>query len=216
MSKASLCLMAIFLALCSAALAQFTILNGSFDGDLYGWDGVLVEGRENGPYMGSVAYQTINSPNDPVSGSGSILFTGSGNLCSLSQQLGILAQGQTLTIYADIARDDNWDYLIFGFYDENAPGGGWNICPDASVDVVPLVPADTDGTLDSFVRIEATGPVTNTDGNLRVFIGSSCDPYTSTQSGQFAIDYVSTEFAPPTPTPTATPPSSASFWCLYE
>jgi len=165
--------------------AQYTITNGSMiqgSTDVPGWS--------DGGYNCSVAYQAINSPSDSESLSGSVVVTAGSSLCSLTQVLGITASGQTLSIYADIAWDGDWDYIYFGFYEENT----WDRIDGASVDIAPLVPADTDGTLNNFVTVEATGTLPNTGNPVRVFVGSSCSPYSggakTVWTSKFAVDNV--------------------------
>jgi len=213
--KSVVVLLALFFSLAGLCLAQFTVINGSVN-TLSGWDGTIVEGRENGAFQGTVVYQAaINSSNDEDTGSGSALFTADASLCSFTQQLGINAEGQTLTIYADIAWDGDWDYIYFGFYEDNV----FDRIEGASIDITQEVPADTDGTLDDFHTVMATGPLTTTGNPVRVFFGTSCDPYTggalTIGTSSFAVDRVST--APPGPTPTPTPvPASAINWFFYE
>jgi hypothetical protein len=200
------------------AAAPYTIINGEMTGSapstISGWDGTIVSGRENGPFQGTVEYQAINSPHDPNPSSGSALFTATSGYCSLTQQLGFNATGQTLTVTADVAWDGNWEYLYFGFYEETV----WDRMLDASIDITLTVPPDTDGTLDDFHTVSVTGPLTNTGNPVRVFIGSSCSPYgVGAQipgTSKFAIDNVTPD---PTPTPTPTPtPLAAENWGLYE
>ena len=213
--KSFVVLLALFFSPAGLCLAQFTVINGSIN-TLSCWDGTTVEGRASQVFQGTVVYQAaINSPNDEDTGSGSALFTGDALFCSLTQQLGINAEGQTLTIYADIAWDGDWDYIYFGFYEE----GVNDRMLDASIDITLEVPADTDGTLDDFHTVMATGPLTTTGNPVRVFFGSSCTPYTGGPitfgTSSFAVDRVST--TPPGPTPTPTPiPASAINWFFYE
>jgi hypothetical protein len=203
-----------------AGAATYTIINGEMTGSapatISGWDGIVASGRENGPFQGTVAYQAINSPFDPNTGSGSTLLTATAGFCSLTQQLGFTATGQTLTVTADVAWDGNWGYLFFGFYEETL----WDRMPDASVDITLTVPPDTDGTLDSFHTVSVTGPLTNTGNPVRVFIGSACTPYGTGAlipgTSKFAIDHVTPD-PPLAPTPTPTPvPLAAQNWGLYE
>ncbi len=213
--KSFIVLLALFFSLAGLCQAQFTVINGSVN-TLSGWDGTTVEGRASQVYQGTVVYQAaINSPNDEDTGSGSALFIAGDLYCSLTQQLGINAEGQTLTIYADIAWDGDWDYIYFGFYEENAN----DRIVDASIDITLEVPADTDGTLDDFHTVMATGPLTTTGNPVRVYFGTSCTPWSggplTIGTSSFAIDRVST--APPGPTPTPTPlPASATNWFFYE
>lgn len=212
--KSVVVLLALFFSLAGLCLAQFTVINGSFN-TLSGWDGTIVEGRENGAFQGTVEYQAaINSPNDEDTGSGSALFISGAVNCSFTQQLGINAEGQTLTIYADIAWDGDWDYIYFGFYEDNT----WDRIEGASIDITLEVPADTDGTLDDFHTVMATGPVTTTANPVRVFFGTSCLPWTggalTSGTSSFAVDRVSTT-PPVTPTPTPGE-ASAINWFFYE
>jgi len=90
----------------------YTIINGHFYG-LSGWDGITTCGRTNGPFQGTIMYQDINSSfdvSDPASGSG--LFTATYSACALAQQLGISAEGQTVSLSADIAWDGDWDFIL--------------------------------------------------------------------------------------------------------
>ena len=209
----------------SGGAAPYSIINGSMVGSapatIEGWDGIAVSGRENGGFQGTVAYQAINSPYDPNSSSGSLLFTSTLNFCSLTQQLGINATGQTLTVTADVAWDGDWNYLYFGFYEDTL----WDRELLASIDITLTVTPDTDGTLDDFHTVTVTGPLANNPLNpVRVFFGTACDPWgtgpKNPGTSKFAVDNVIPE-APPPPTPTITPtptppPSAASLWVLYE
>ncbi len=173
----------------------YTVVNPHFNGTapstISGWDGVTVDSRENGPYNGTILYQAVNSPYDTETASGSLVFTSGAAFCSLSQALGITAQGQTVSIYADIAWDGDWDRINFGFYDATS----WDIIAGCSVDIAPLVTADTDGILDSFTTVEIKDVVLPTSGAaVRVFIGTSCTPWTSGPktigTSKFAIDNI--------------------------
>jgi hypothetical protein len=203
---------------CWGGAASYTIINGSMVGSapatIEGWDGVIVSGRENGSFQGTVAYQAINSPYDPNPTSGSTLFTATSIACSLTQQLGFNATGQTLTVTADVAWDGNWDFIYFGFYEDTI----WDRLVDASIDITLTVAPDTDGTLDNFQTVSVTGPLVNTGNPVRVFFGSACSPYgggaKNPGTSKFAVDNVSPD-PPPTPTPTP-PPTSAELWGLYE
>jgi hypothetical protein len=202
------------LSLCFCLLAAvgcadlFTVANGSFAGNIDSWTA----------YQCTAAYQPINSPNDPVSGSGSALITSSVGYtyCSFWQDLGITAQGQTVTIYADVAWDGDWDYIYFGFY---LAAPTYDRVVGASVDISTLAPADTDGTLDKFTRVQASGTLPTTGEPIYVWIGSACTPYSGgpkTQgTSKFAIDNVSTLAVTPTPTPSGMTAVSQC-WDLYE
>jgi hypothetical protein len=201
----------------------YTVINGSMvndpaQGGLYGWNGTTYMGRENGPYAPptSVAYQAINSPHDLNTSSGSALFTSGGISCSFTQQLGITAQGQFLTISADIAWDGDWNYLYFGFYEDTA----WDRIVGASVDITTLVTPDTDGTLNNFQTVVVSGTLTSTGNQVRVFFGSACSPYSGGAihpgTSKLAVDNV-LNGPPPTPTPTPAPPSTdAKIWYMYD
>jgi hypothetical protein len=207
-----------FCLVAGVALPQYTVTNPSFDGNILGWE----------IYQCTASYQTINSPWDPVPGSGSALITADATLAagSFSQGIGINANGQTLTIYADIAWDGDWDKLCFGFYEENVwdriIGASVNIADPADPDYF-YVPPDTDGTLDSFARVEASGTLTTTGNPVRVWIGSACTDYgiagpKTLGVSKYAIDNVSSSAAP-TPTPTPTPFGMAivsQCWEMYE
>jgi hypothetical protein len=144
-----------------------------------------------------VSYQAISSDNDPnAATTGSVLFTAGATFCSLSQDLidaststELLAAGQVLTVSADIAWDGDWDYLYFGFYEENT----WDRVTTASVDITLTIPADTDGVLDSFGTVVVSGALSSSGNPVRVFFGSSCDPWSggsTTGASQFAVDNI--------------------------
>ncbi|MCD6385618.1 hypothetical protein J7M23_07535 [Candidatus Sumerlaeota bacterium] len=199
----------LFLLLCIGAGAQYTIINGHFEGNIAGWDGTPVDGRENGPFQGTAAYQAINSSNDTAyPSSGSVLFTADSGACSLSQQLGFNAEGQTLSVSADIAWDGSWTNLYFGFYEDNV----WNRIEGASIEITPsLVPPDTDGTLDSFTRVCIKDVIlTNTGNPVRVYFGTSCSPgWGGANVGtSIAVDNVVPYYDPIMPT-------EAKNWYLY-
>lgn len=196
----------VIILMVSSALAQYSVWNPSLAGNIEGWDGTVVDGRDNGAFQCTSAYQAISSAADPVAGSGSVVVTAEAPFCSLTQQLKFTATGQTLSIAAEISHDGTWDRLHFGFYEENV----WDIMPAASVDIIGTVPADTDGTLDTFYRVEVTGELTNTSNPVRVFFGSACTPYaggaqniSGPTASKFAVDFVQT------------PPSSVGEWQLY-
>jgi len=176
---------------CNLCFSQsFSVYNGHMD-SLAGWDAVNVDGRDNGPFQGTVALQAINSSSDTSPTPGSIVFTLSGTFLmgSLTQDLKITATGQKVSVSADVARDGNWTSgLIFGFYNAT----GWDIYTGCYVDVTTLGSADTDGTLNSFYSV-AVNDVTlpNDSSVVRVFIGNSAGPYiNSTVGAKFAIDNV--------------------------
>ena len=54
--KSVVVLLVLFFSLAGLCLAQFTVINGSFN-TLSGWDGIAVGGRENGAFQGTVEYQ---------------------------------------------------------------------------------------------------------------------------------------------------------------
>lgn len=144
-----------------------------------------------GGYNGSIAHQTIDSPGDPNKPTGSLLFTFSAASGSLTQDTGLTATGQTLTGYrVDFAHDGQCSNLILGFYESNA----WDIFPGSGVNVITLgVPADTDGTLDTFTTVEIPSYTVNSSGNpILLFIGTSCTgAYGSAVAGaKFALDNV--------------------------
>ena len=169
----------VFITLCLCctfgAFAQYTIYNGHLEGNHAGWDGIVVDGRENGGFGGSTAYQAINSSFDTsYPSSGSVLFTASSSACSLTQQLNFTASGQVYSISADIAWDGTWTNFFFGFYEENL----WDRMTDCSFEITSSdVPSDTDGTLDSFTRVSIRDVTMSSSGNpVRVFFGTSCSP----------------------------------------
>ena len=138
----------------SAGAFAYTIENGSMvqtGANVGGWDATSGETRGNGPYNGTVAYQAINSTSDTVTASGSLLFTASAAGCSLTQDTLITAAGQTVTVSADVARDAGWTKLYMGFYNYTA----YDEFAGGVVDLM-TVPADTDGTLNSFRTVSVT------------------------------------------------------------
>jgi hypothetical protein len=184
-----LILAALLILSCNLCFSQsFSVYNGHMD-NLTGWDGITVDGRDNGPYNGTATFQAINSSGDTSLTQGSLVFTLTSTMGSLSQGLNITATGQKVSISADVARDGNWTSgLIFGFYDAT----GWEIYTGCNVDVTTLGSADIDGTLNSFYTV-AVNDVTlpNDSSVVRVLIGNSCSPYTaSTVGAKFAIDNV--------------------------
>ncbi|MCX6998711.1 MAG: hypothetical protein NT106_00180 [Candidatus Sumerlaeota bacterium] len=177
---------------CNLCFSQsFSVYNGHMD-SLAGWDGITVDGRDNGPYQGTATFQAINSSSDTSPTPGSIVFTLSGTFLmgSLTQDLKITASGQKVSISADVARDGNWTSgLIFGFYDITTT---YDVYPGCSVDVTTLGSADTDGTLNSFYTVAVNNVTLPNDGtNVRVFLGNTATPWTATTIGaKFAIDNV--------------------------
>ncbi len=191
----SLCLLSL---IAGSALAQYTIYNGHMDGNIAGWDGTLVDGRENGGFNGTTAYQAINSSFDTsYPGSGSVLFTATAGNCSLTQELNINTEGQTLSVSADIAWDGTWTNFFFGFYEGDPT---WNRLEDCSFEITTDdVPADTDGTLDSFTRVTIRNVTLGTNGlKARIFFGTSCTPnYTGAVIGtSIAVDNVTPDYDP--------------------
>ena len=137
-----------------------------------------------------------------------MVFTASTSLCSLSQNLGITATGQTgLTLTAEIAYDGNWTALFFGFYTENV----WDRVLAASVDVTSgttAIAPDTTGAPDEFHTVTVTGNLPSDSNPVRVFIGSSATPFSGGAglNAKFAIDNVR-----------ATPPASkVEDWILFR
>jgi len=133
-----------------------------------------------------------------------MVFTLTAGVGSIHQDLKILATGQTLSVTADIARDNQWGAeLCFGFYDANT----WDVFAGCFINVIPLVTPDTDGTLDTFYKVVVNN-VTLPTNNYPVFLflGNSADTYASATVGaQCAIDNVQAIVIP----------SSVEEWDLY-
>ena len=190
--------------LCNVIFAQvFTVINGSMTGSgttISGWDGTAVSGRENGVYPpGTVtfAHQTPNSPLDDAvaPGSGSIVITAGQTSMSFYQYLGITAQGQTVSIWADIAWDGDWDRLHFGFYEGDPTYDVYAALGSVEIVAAGTVPADTDGTLDTFRTVSIVNYVlpNNPTRNVAVWFGTACTPYGSGAkhtTSKFAVDHV--------------------------
>lgn len=179
----------------TGAQDPFVIENGSMalsGANIPGWDGTSTMGRDNGAFNGTVTHQAIDSPSDPNPGSGSLVFEFTGAAGSLSQRIDLTGSGQTLQGFsADIAHDGSFTALVITFYEENA----WDCVPGSSVDVIAEgVPADTDGTLDSFTTVTVPSFTMTSSGNpLRILIGTStsCSGFSGHQVGsKFAIDNV--------------------------
>ena len=172
---------------CPDAAAQpFTVTNGHFNGDTTGWSG----------YQGTVSYQTINSPTDGFDMTGSGLLTSTLLNCSISQNIGITASGQTLHVSADIVWDGSWDFISFGFYDFSI----YEIFDGCYVDVTTLVAPDTDGTLDNFTKVTVSGTLPNNGNQVGVIFCTSCNPYgggaQNPGTSAFAVDNVQAELSP--------------------
>jgi hypothetical protein len=207
MFQKTLILVVIFLL--SSLLFSQSIENGSLAVSGVGWDITSGEGRENGPYNATFTYQaSINSPFDinPTSGSGLVTLTST--YMSETQVILGAAEGQEVTLYADISIDASWTRLTFGFY---LSGATWDIVPGGSIDVVPLVTPDTDGTLDTFTTVSVTvilPPLGVGDTTYRAFIGTACVPWDvgGSAGSQFAFDNV--RINPPV--------AKASSWEIYQ
>jgi len=191
-----LILAALLILSCNLCFSQgYTITNGHFDTDATGWSA----------FQGTAAWQAINSSGDTSLTPGSAVLTLTSTMGSLSQSIGITATGQTLSIYADVARDGNWTSgLIFGFYDATS----WDIQPSCFVDVTTLGAADTDGTLNSFYPVVVNNvTLPNNSSAVSIFIGNSAGPYIASIVGaKFAIDNVKA----------ITIPSGEPDWDLYN
>lgn len=207
MFQKTLILVVIFLL--SSLLFSQSIENSSLAVSGVGWDTTSGEGRGNGPYNATFTYQaSINSPYDSNTTSGSGLVTQTAAWMSETQDILGASAGQEVTLYADISRDASWTRLTFGVY---LSGATWDVVPGGSIDVVPLVTPDTDGTLDTFttVSVTVTLPALGVgDTTYRAFIGTACDPWTSSGStgSKFAFDNV--RINPPV--------TKASGWEIYE
>ena len=204
--------------LISSLLLSQSIYNGSIN-TLAGWDGTVVDGRDNGAFNGTSSYQlSINSPFDEDTGSGSGLFLAGAVNCSETQTLPDAAEGQEVTAYVDICIDANWTSLVISFYE----GGGdkWDVYTDSYIDIVntadpnyvPVTP-DTDGTLDTFTTVQTrpfTLPAFSGGDHYRFFIGTSnsVSGYVGATAGvsQFAFDNV--RINPPA--------TKASSWEIYQ
>ncbi len=191
----------------SALAAVYTVENGSMalnGAAINGWDSSSAEARDNGPFRGAVSHQAIDSPSDPNPGSGSLVFTAAGTgACSLSQETLITANGQEVSLSADVARDDAWSagQLIFGFYDSTS----WDCLAGCTINLAPLVTPDTDGTLDTFTPVSVTATLPTSGATVRIIIGTSCDTYFSPPAGaKFAIDNVRPD-----------PPTAVEDWMLF-
>jgi hypothetical protein len=195
----------------SAADAQvtYTFENASMalsGANIPGWDATSGESRECGPFGGTVAHQAIDSAGDPNQGSGSVVFTFSAGSGSLTQQILLTTQGQTVESYSiDVAHDGGCTALVVGLYEEN----NWNVLDGGYKEIIAEgVPADTDGTLDSFTTVTIPSfTVPNSAGNnMRVFVGTSATGAygAATVGAKVAIDNVR-----------LSPASAVADWTLY-
>ncbi|MDK2972304.1 MAG: hypothetical protein PWP23_2059 [Candidatus Sumerlaeota bacterium] len=195
----------------AAQATAFTIENASMalsGATIPGWDTTSAESRDNGPYNGTVSHQAIDSPLDPNAGSGSLVFEFTNASGSLTQQILLNTAGQEMESFSvEIAHDGQCGALLVGLYQENV----WDVLAGGFVDVIDAgVPADTDGTLDTFTTV--TVPmftVDNSSGNpMRLFIGTAGgSAYGQGVVGaKVAVDYVRLE----------NQPASVTEWTLYN
>lgn len=202
-----------------AQTPAYTVENGSIalDGTaISGWDSTSNEGRGNGPFQGVVTHQTVDSPDDPGSGTGSLVFEASAAACSLSQDTLIADHGQEVTLTADLAWDAGWTVLWFGFFEYNETESVYEVYSGGVIDVIAQFPsgADTEGPLDSFhtVTVTFTLPDNTRHSPVRIYVGTSAGGFNgATVGAKVAIDNVRAIPPPPPPTPAA-----AGAWTLYE